>query len=95
MLTVGRSKARPSQVEQVELSAKDVVCVDARGAEQAPTEYVVLEPGAQAYFRLKKKVSLGRGSYRGTVTLRTLAKKTRRRSRAPMARSSPRRAAST
>jgi len=70
MLTVGRSKARPSQVEQVELSAKDVVCVDARGAEQAPTEYVVLEPGAQAYFRLKKKVSLGRGSYRGTVTLR-------------------------
>ena len=70
ILTVGRNTARPSEVEQVELSAKDVVCVDARGAEQAPTEYVVLEPGAQAYFRLKKKVSLGRGSYRGTVTLR-------------------------
>ena len=70
MLTVGRSKARPSQVEQVELSAKDVVCVDARGAKQAPTEYVVLAPGAQAYFRLNKKVYLRPGSYRGTVTLR-------------------------
>jgi uncharacterized protein involved in copper resistance len=58
-----------------------VVCVDARGAKQAPTEYVVLEPGAQAYFRLKKKVYLGRGSFRGTVTLRA-----RQEDRAPFAR---------
>jgi hypothetical protein len=69
ILTVG-STARSNEVEQVELSAKDVVCVDARGAKQAPTEYVVLAPGEQAYFRLKKKVYLRPGSYRGTVTLR-------------------------
>ncbi len=69
ILTVG-STARSNEVEQVELSAKDVVCVDASGAKQAPTEYVVLAPGAQAYFRLKKKVYLRPGGYGGTVTLR-------------------------
>lgn len=71
ILTVG-SATREGEVEQVELGLPDVVRVDASGKKQAPSEWVALAPGEEARFLLKKKVYLGTGSYRGTVTLRAL-----------------------
>lgn len=70
VLKVGNASGK--DVEQVELEPEDIEQIDHEGKRMAPTERVRLAPGEKARFRLKKRVYLSPGSYRGTVTLRVL-----------------------
>jgi len=70
-LTIGKTSGA-LESDQVQLSASDITRVDpVTHKKMPPSDLVTLGPGEEARFKLKKKVYLTAGGYRGTVTLRT------------------------
>jgi hypothetical protein len=55
----------------VELEPADVTPLDANGRETTASERAVLQPGEAIRMRVRRKIFLAPGDYRGTLTLNT------------------------